>query len=644
MATKVKQKSLDHPFRLEKEPQAEEISPAVDVEAGASPLARLTVETLLYGLIIVLAVGLRLWHLGAYPLSGEEAEQSLAALALYHGHPVEPGQYSPLLLSLNTLTFVLFGISDAAARLATVLLGTALVVLPLTLRRQLGRRVCLIASLLLAISPTTLFLSRTLNSEIGVAVGGLMLVAGFFNWVDESRPRWLWLIAGGLALLLTSGPMAYSLLLVFSLIVLVRWSAFKTRVEELISTDASARADQEDPANIGDDADRSTQATATDDSLASESRETSLRNAAIFLLVSILVLATTATFNISGFSQIGNFVADWFSRFGFQTRPEAGFNAVFLLTIYEPLILVAGLTGLALTLTLHRNLLETIFAGWFIGILVLDFIMGGRPNGNLILAVVPLTFLAAIALAELGEGLRRWGSWDNEGILSGVGLVIAVFGYIGLAGWLIRTCGAEDRLCQYSWLQPVAALALFMVIVAFFGLLSNPGSALRGAALAGVAVGLLATINIGWRLNYGPLMNLGYQPLAGIPASTELGELVDTLTTQSDVRIGDPTLLDTTLTGVNSPALRWQLRDFGHLQQVNGLSPAEATTAIITPPTINEGLDLGQAYFGQDFGLDAVWSPVGLSPKTFIQWLIYRQINERPQSNQVILWLRVEEQ
>lgn len=639
MAPKVKQKTLDHPFKVEEKQPAEEISPAVEVESQDSPLpARLTVETLLYVLIIGLAVALRLWQLGAYPLSGEEATQSLAALALYQGQPVEAGQYSPLLLSLNTLFFILFGSSDGTARLATVLLGLALVILPLTLRRQLGRPVCLIASLLLAISPTTLYLSRTLNGEIGVAVGGLMLVAGFFNWVDENRPGWLWLIAGGLALLLTTGPMAYSLLVVFGLIVLLRWPAFKA----LMGTAHQAGSDTEErkESEAGTGAADSREASAS----LSPDRETGLRKAAIVFLASLAILATTAAFNISGFSQIGNFGADWVSRFGFQTRPEAGFNAVFLLTIYEPLILVAGLTGLALTLTLHRNLLGTVFGGWFMGILVLDLVMGGRPNGNVILAVVPLTFLAAIALAELGQGVRRRGTWDNEGILVGAGLVIAGFAYIGLAGWLIRTCGAEDRLCQYSWLQPVAALALFLVIVAFFGLLSKPEAALRGAALAGVALGLLVTINIGWHLNYGPLMNLGYQPLAGIPASPGLEKLAETLTTQSNVRVGDPTLLDVTLAGVDSPALRWQLRDFDHLQQANSLSPEAAATAIITSPANGEGLDLGQAYFGQDFDLDAVWSPVGLGAKNFIQWLIYRQVNDLPQSNRVILWLRVEEQ
>jgi hypothetical protein len=359
------------------------------------------------------------------------------------------------------------------------------------------------------------------------------------------------------------------------------------------------------------------------------------------LLVTLLLVATTFTFNLSGFGMITALLTDWLGRFGLQTRPEAGFNAVFLLTIYEPLLVVAGLTGLAFVL-LRQDLLGTTLAGWFVGLLLLDLIMGGRPNGSIILLLVPLALLAAIALAELWEGIRRWGSWGNEGILLAAGLVIAAFGYIGLTGWLTRTCGADDTLCQYSWLQPVAALALFLVIVFFFGFINDLSTALRGAALAAVVVGLLATVSLAWRLNYGPLMHLGYQPLAGIPASTELVQLTDTVIDQSESRVGDARLLDVTVAGIASPALRWQLREFDHLDQTNTPHGGTPTTAIITSVSYEQGLDLSQAYLGQDLALDAVWSPVGLPAKEFFKWLIYRQVDEPPQGNKVVLWLRLE--
>jgi hypothetical protein len=360
-----------------------------------------------------------------------------------------------------------------------------------------------------------------------------------------------------------------------------------------------------------------------------------------FFLFSLVLLATAATFNLGGLSAVSGLLSEWLSRFGPLNRPEASFNAVFLLTIYEPLLVLLGLAGLAYAI-LDRDLLKEILSGWFIGTLILDIVMGGRPIGSSILPLAPLVFLAALALAELWSGLQQEGSWGNEGLLLAAGLVIGTFAYIGLTAWLIRTCGPEDNVCQYGWVQPVAALTLFIVIVIFFWFMTNPNVATRGAALAGVALSLLFTISISWRLNYGPLMDLAYQPLAGIPASTELIDLTNTLSRESAARAGGQlTALDTTLVNLNSPALLWRLRDFTSLAQVTSLVGAQPTQAIIT--STNTELGLGQPYLGQSFALDAVWSPVGLPAKELFKWLIFRHVETRPQGNQAVLWLQLEQ-
>jgi predicted membrane-bound mannosyltransferase len=87
----------------------------------------------------------------------------------------------------------------------------------------------------LAISPTALFLSRTLNGEVALAAGVLMVIAGFFNWAEDGRQRWLFLAAIGLALALTSGPMIYSMVIVFGLIILIKFPAFKALVNHQMS-------------------------------------------------------------------------------------------------------------------------------------------------------------------------------------------------------------------------------------------------------------------------------------------------------------------------------------------------------------------------------------------------------------------------
>lgn len=607
----------------------QEIEPEAvgQVEPETNPLAWLTVEMVLIALIVIVGAGLRLWQLGNYPLSDVEAQQSLVAFQLANGEAIQSTNYSPLLVSLNGLAFLLFQDSGATARLASVLIGTILFLLPLTLRRQLGPAVTLIASALLAISPTALFLSRTVNSEIAVAVGALMIFAGFFNWSDSGQQRWLYLAAGGVAVALTAGPLGYSIIVIFAVVILIKLAAFRQLWDQGLSL-AAANNDIESE-------------TASDDATEAVDRfPAALKQAGLFLLAAMLILSTAAMFNLSGLSVTTNLFMEWVSRFTFQPRLDGGFNAIFLLTLYEILTVVAGLVGLTFAL-LSRDLLKQSLAGWFIGALILDLVMIGRPTGSVILSLVPLTLLAGLALSTLADNLQQWGQWGNEGIILAAGVVILGFGYIGLTGWLVRVCGADDRFCQLAWLQSVAAVALFLVIVFFFGFVQNDaGISLRGLAITGVVLGLIAIIGFGWRLNYGRLENLAYQPLAGIPASTEVIDMMDTLSEESLLRAQDNHLIDITLSGA-TPALLWQLRNFKNVTPTGSIITPPNTTAVITLTADDEQPNLGEAYIGQDFALNSVWSPVGLPAKELINWLIYREVTQRPQrGNQAILWLR----
>ncbi|MCB0171294.1 MAG: glycosyltransferase family 39 protein, partial [Anaerolineae bacterium] len=581
----------------------QEIEPEAvgQVEPETNPLAWLTVEMVLIALIVIVGAGLRLWQLGNYPLSDVEAQQSLVAFQLANGEAIQSTNYSPLLVSLNGLAFLLFQDSGATARLASVLIGTILFLLPLTLRRQLGPAVTLIASALLAISPTALFLSRTVNSEIAVAVGALMIFAGFFNWSDSGQQRWLYLAAGGVAVALTTGPLGYSIIVIFAVVILIKLAAFRQLWDQGLSL-AAANNDIESE-------------TASDDATEAVDRfPAALKQAGLFLLAAMLILSTAAMFNLSGLSVTTNLFMEWVSRFTFQPRLDGGFNAVFLLTLYEILTVVAGLVGLTFAL-LSRDLLKQSLAGWFIGALILDLVMIGRPTGSVILSLVPLTLLAGLALSTLADNLQQWGQWGNEGIILAAGVVILGFGYIGLTGWLVRVCGADDRFCQLAWLQSVAAVALFLVIVFFFGFVQNDaGISLRGLAITGVVLGLIAIIGFGWRLNYGRLENLAYQPLAGIPASTEVIDMMDTLSEESLLRAQDNHLIDITLSGA-TPALLWQLRNFKNVTPTGSIITPPNTTAVITLTADDEQPNLGEAYIGQDFALNSVWSPVGLPAK-----------------------------
>ena len=56
------------------------------------------VESLLIGVIFVVALAVRLWNLGLYPLSDSEALHSLVAFRIFGTDLLEVSNYSPLLV------------------------------------------------------------------------------------------------------------------------------------------------------------------------------------------------------------------------------------------------------------------------------------------------------------------------------------------------------------------------------------------------------------------------------------------------------------------------------------------------------------------------------------------------------------------
>ena len=110
--------------------------------------ASLSLEVVLYGLVVLLAVWLRFAQLDLYPLTDREAEHALAATT-----SAESRSESSAHQALTSLAFTFRGESDSAARWAPALAGVLLVLTPVLLRNQIGRGPAFLSTLLLAISP-----------------------------------------------------------------------------------------------------------------------------------------------------------------------------------------------------------------------------------------------------------------------------------------------------------------------------------------------------------------------------------------------------------------------------------------------------------------------------------------------------------
>lgn len=114
-----------------------------------------------------------LFDRGYYPYSHEN----------YHG---------PLYFYLLGASVTVFGDSEAAFRLTSVVSGLLLVAIPFFYRRRLGDRVALLTSLFFALSPSMIFYSRYAIHEIPFVAAELWFGLELLGWLEDRSPRhWL---------------------------------------------------------------------------------------------------------------------------------------------------------------------------------------------------------------------------------------------------------------------------------------------------------------------------------------------------------------------------------------------------------------------------------------------------------------------
>lgn len=173
--------------------------------------SQLNWELVAYGTLIALALVLRLWDLGSRMLHHDESLHATYSWYLYigRGYRHDPLMHGPFLFHLNALIYLLFGVSDATARLAPALFGTAIVGLPYFLRDRIGRTPALVAAALLVVSPSFLYFSRFIRNDIYSATWTLALVILIFKYLDNRRNLYLYLLAAILSLSYATKEIAF---------------------------------------------------------------------------------------------------------------------------------------------------------------------------------------------------------------------------------------------------------------------------------------------------------------------------------------------------------------------------------------------------------------------------------------------------
>ena len=199
------------------------LAPAGDMpfrRGATGVLANVTVESLAWAGLILLAVLTRFWGLGDKALHHDESLHAYYSWVWAAGsgtYSHDPLMHGPLLFHLNALVYFLFGSSDATSRYAPALAGVLVVGLPYLLRgpKFLGRWGALATSALLLISPTILYQSRYIRHDIYTIAGVFLMFICVVRYVYLPERKWLVTFLATAALMLANHEVIFAIILIF---------------------------------------------------------------------------------------------------------------------------------------------------------------------------------------------------------------------------------------------------------------------------------------------------------------------------------------------------------------------------------------------------------------------------------------------
>ncbi len=162
-------------------------------------------------LIVAALVVTRFWDLGNRSYGHDESIHAWESWKLVtgQGYHHDPVYHGPFGYHVVAFFYLLFGIGEEQARIAPALFSVILVLLVWPLRRWLGRAGTVFAMALLTISPTLMYRGRYFRHDIWLLVAFMVVAICMFNYLEDRRERWLYLMAGALAVAFSSKAISF---------------------------------------------------------------------------------------------------------------------------------------------------------------------------------------------------------------------------------------------------------------------------------------------------------------------------------------------------------------------------------------------------------------------------------------------------
>ena len=171
-------------------------------------------ELLFYFTMMALAVLTRFWDIGTRAIHHDESIHAFFALDFLNAYRHNPLTHGPFQFFGINLFFNLFGESEVTARGLAAVFGVVLVGLPFFLRSFMGKWACMIASLMLLLSPTILYFTRFARNDAYMAVWTLGLVICLWKYASGRKARYLYASAAILSLAFATKESTFILMVI----------------------------------------------------------------------------------------------------------------------------------------------------------------------------------------------------------------------------------------------------------------------------------------------------------------------------------------------------------------------------------------------------------------------------------------------
>lgn len=560
-----------------------------------------------YWLIFALGVFVRIWSLGAEPLTDHEATWALQALSVSKGESVSFGA-QPAYIFLTGLLFWLLESSNFLSRSLPALAGSMLLLIPYLLRDKLGHTAALLITIGLAIDPGLVSLSRNVGG-VSITICCLTFAVYFFG-----NKRFV-LTGLFLGLFLLAGPdMLHGIIILVVTWVLVR---LNPALQKIIKN-----------TNIG-----------------------SLGNSYVtigFVTVGTILIIGTILFRYP--QGIGAWAASlpFYIQTWLESSGVPALRFISSLVIYQPLTVFFGAFGI---FRIWRNIddpnnlhewLKILSLG-VLTALVLSVIRPGRQMEDMGWVLLPLWVIAGLELDRyLSKDITP--RWVSLGMASVTFVFLTVFRLqLASLSQVIHLIGWDyTRIAIFLALLSLEALVIWLFLAGW------SWSVVRHGLVSGISAAIgIYMLSVVW----------GFVPVQ--PGLVEVRRyelwMRTPIVVQADLlekSLKEITTMQTSYTqpiqivsSVDVPSIRWLLRDYNHVEFIpENLSISRATEAGAENPSIlltRLGKDepaLSVAYRGQDISwwIEPEWT--GVLPPELLRWFIFRQTTWSEE--QVILWIR----